>query len=41
MSNDEHDIPKYWPKIGDRLFIQNSYALDAAIATFRGSVFIG
>ena len=36
MPNDDNDMPKYWPNIGDRLFIQNFHALDAAIATFRG-----
>ena len=36
MPNDDYDMPNYWPNIGDRLFIQNSHALDATIATFRG-----
>ena len=36
MSKDGYDLPKHWPRVGDRLFAQNRWTLDAAIATFRG-----
>jgi hypothetical protein len=36
MSKDDYDLPKHWPRVGDRLFVQNCWRLDAAIATFRG-----
>ena len=38
MSMSEHndDLPECWPRIGDRLFVQNCGSLDANIATFRG-----
>ena len=32
----EDNPPEHWPKIGDLLFVQNSRATDADIATFRG-----
>ena len=36
MSTIDDDLPRYWPKIGDRLFVQNHWTVDAEIATFRG-----
>jgi hypothetical protein len=36
MSEDNDDLPKDWPRIGDRLFVQNCWKFDAPIATFRG-----
>ncbi len=36
MSEDNDDFPKYWPRTGNRLFVQNCWKLDAEIATFRG-----
>ena len=36
MSQDDYDLPKHWPRVGDRLFVQNCWTLDAAIATFHG-----
>lgn len=36
MSEDNYNLPKYWPRVGDRLFVQNCWTLDAEIATFRG-----
>lgn len=36
MSQDDYDLPKHWPRVGDRLFVQHCWTLDAAIATFRG-----
>ncbi len=32
----DDDLPEYWPRAGDRLFVQNSWETDAEIATFRG-----
>lgn len=36
MSEGNHDLPEYWPRVGDRLFVQNCWEFDAEIATFRG-----
>ena len=36
MSTIEDDLPEYWPRIGDRLFVQNSCRTNADIATYRG-----
>ena len=30
------DLPEHWPRLGDRLFSQTSWALDADLSTFRG-----
>ena len=32
----DDDLPEYWPKAGDRLFVQSCWAIDAEIATRRG-----
>ena len=32
----DDDLPEYWPRASDRLFVQNCWAIDAEIATFRG-----
>lgn len=31
-NNDDDELPEYWPRPGDRLFIQNKYGYDAEIA---------
>jgi len=36
MLESNEEFLENWPRIGDRLFVQNSWAIDAAIATSRG-----
>lgn len=32
MNEDTDGLPEYWPRAGDRLFIQDKWGYDAAIA---------
>jgi hypothetical protein len=36
MSAIDDDLPEYWLRGGDRLFVQNAGGVDAYLSTFRG-----